>query len=343
MITEGWLLFIILFVALSLLGIFLVKVALRLARGISAKTKTRLDDYAFKALSTPLQLAAVVIAAHIALHFATLKPSFSRVIQDTLFVLIVLLVVIAINNLFKAIVQWLHESAANKEFVRRFAPILEIGEKLFVWTAGLMIVMKRFNYDISSLVVSMGVGSLAIGLAAQDTLSNIIAGLTILLDQPFKVGDRIKLESGEFGDVLEIGLRTTKIKTVENYVLVIPNSLLVKSKVLNFYLPESRTVGRVSVGVSYKENPKKVREVLIRSALEVDEVLREPEPVAFFTEFADFSLNFLLVFHVDDPKKVFSTANRIRDRILENFRKEGIDIPFPIQTVYLRRENEGKN
>ncbi len=343
MVMEGWLLFLVLFLLLSLLGIFLVKLSLKLAKGVYARTKTKLDDYAFKALSTPLQLAAVVIAAHIALHFATLKPAFAKVIQDTLFVLIVLLVVIAINNLFKAIVQWLHETAANKEFVRRFAPILEIGEKLFVWTAGLMIVMKRFNYDISSLIVSMGVGSLAIGLAAQDTLSNIIAGLTILLDQPFKVGDRIKLESGEFGDVLEIGLRTTKIKTVENYVLVIPNSLLVKSKVLNFYLPESRTVGKVSVGVSYGEDPEKVREVLVKSALEVEEVLREPAPSAFFTDFGDSALNFLLVFHVDDPKKVFTTANKIRDRILENFRREGIDIPFPIQTVYLRRENEGKD
>ncbi len=340
---EGWALFLILFVALSLLGIFIVKLVLRLARGVYSKTRTRLDDYAVKALSTPLQLAAVIIAAHISLHFVTIKPSFAKVIQDTLFVLIVLLVVLAINNLFKSIIQWLHETSANKEFVRRFAPILEIGEKLFVWTAGLMIVMKRFNYDISSLVVSMGVGSLAIGLAAQDTLSNIIAGLTILLDQPFKVGDRIKLESGEFGDVLEIGLRSTKIKTVENYVLVIPNSLLVKSKVLNFYLPESRTVGRVSVGVSYGEDPEKVRSVLVKSALEVDEVLRQPEPSAFFTEFGDFSLNFLLVFHVDDPKKVFSTANKIRDRILENFRREGIDIPFPIQTIYLRRENESQN
>ncbi len=340
---EGWVFFIVLFLALSLLGIFLVKLAIRLGRGVSSKTKTKLDDYFIKALSVPLQMASVVIAAHIALHFVKLNPALVRVIQDTLFVLIVLLVVVAVNNLFKAVVQWLHETAANKEFVRRFAPILEIGEKLFVWTAGLMIVMKRFNYDISSLVVSMGVGSLAIGLAAQDTLSNIIAGLTILFDQPFKVGDRIKLESGEFGDVLEIGLRTTKIKTVENYVLVIPNSLLVKSKVLNFYLPESRTIGRVSVGVSYGEDPEKVRRVMVKSALEVEEVLRQPEPSAFFTEFGDFSLNFLLVFHVDDPKKVFSTANKIRDRILENFKREGIEIPFPIQTIYLRRENEGQN
>ena len=340
---QGWLLFIIVFVALSLLGIFIVKLSLRLARGFSSKTKTRLDDYAIRSLSIPLQLSAVIIAAHISLHFVSIKPSFAKVIQDTLFVLIVLLVVLAINNLFKSIIQWLHETSANKEFVRRFSPILEIGEKLFVWTAGLMIVMKKFNYDISSLVVSLGVGSLAIGLAAQDTLSNIIAGLTILLDQPFKVGDRIKLETGEFGDVLEIGLRSTKIKTLENYVLVIPNSLLVKSKVLNFYLPESRTVGRVSVGVSYGEDPEKVRRVLVKSALEVEEVLRQPEPSAFFTEFGDFSLNFLLVFHVDDPRKVFSAADKIRDRILENFRREGIDIPFPIQTIYLRRENESQN
>ncbi len=340
---EGWALFLLIFVALSLLGIFLVKLILRIARGVYSRTKTKLDDYAVRALSTPLQLAAVVLAAHIALHFASLKPPLSRIIHDTLFVLIVLLVILAVNNLFKAIIQWLHETSSNKEFLRRFSPIVEIGEKLFVWTAGLMIVMKRFNYDISSLIVSMGVGSLAIGLAAQDTLANIIAGLTILLDQPFKVGDRIKLEGGEFGDVLEIGLRTTKIKTLENYVLIIPNSLLVKSKVVNFYLPESRSTGRISVGVAYDADPARVREVLVKSALEVEEVLRHPAPSAFFTDFGDSALNFLLVFHVNDPRQVFTTADKIRDRILKNFKEEGIEIPFPIQTVYLRRDHESEN
>ncbi len=340
---REWLLFLAIFLALSLVGILLVRILIRIFTGLTKKTKTNLDDLIAKALKIPLNLAAIVIAAYITIYFVKLPPSYLKVIERALFVLAVLFVTIAVNNIFKAIMDWLQETSGDKEFLRRFLPILNTMEKLFVWTVAVMIILRRFNYDISSLIVSLGVGSLAIGLAAQDTLSNMFAGFTLLFDQPFRVGDRVRLESGEFGDVLEIGLRSTKIKTVENYVLVVPNATLVKTKVLNYHLPEERSIGKVNIGVSYSSTPEKVKKVLVKSALEVEDVMRKPAPSAFFTEFGDFSLNFLLVFSVNDPKKVFSTKDRVNEKILENFGKEGIDIPFPIQTIYLRREDESKN
>lgn len=340
---RDWLIFLIVFFVFSLVGIILVRIFLRALAGLSRKTRTVLDDLIAKAIKTPLNLAAVIIAAFVSIRLVKLPASYLKIVEGTLFVLTVFLAAIAINNVFKAILQWVQETSEKKEFLRRFLPLLDIGEKIFVWTAALMIVLKRFNYDISSLIVSMGVGSLAIGLAAQDTLSNMFGGLMLLFDQPFRVGDRIKLESGEFGDVLEIGLRSTKIRTVENYVLVVPNSQLVKSKVLNYYMPEGRSIGKINVGVSYDSDPEKVKEILIKSALGVEEVMKEPPPSAFFTGFGDFALEFLLVFSVDDPKKVFSTKDKVNERILENFRKEGIEIPYPIQTLYIRSEDESEN
>ena len=340
---KQWLFFLLIFLGLSVAGIALVKLIIRIITGFSKKTKTKLDDLVTHALKSPLSLAAVVIAAYISIYLVKIPAKYLKVIDGALFVLTVLLAAMAINNVFKAILSWVQESSQKKEFLRRFLPLVDIGGKIFLWTAAVMIILKRFNYDISSLIVSMGVGSLAIGLAAQDTLANMFGGLMILFDQPFRVGDRIKLENGEFGDVLEIGLRSTKIKTVENYVLVVPNSQLIKSKVLNYYLPERSSVGKITVGVSYDSDPQKVKEILIKSALEVDEVMRDPAPSAFFTEFGDFFLNFLLVYWVDDPKKVFATKDKINMRIIENFQKEGIEIPYPIQTIYLRRENESKN
>lgn len=340
---KDWLVFLLIFLVFSLVGIILVKLFLRILKGLSKKTRTELDDLITKAIKTPLNLAAVIIAAFVSIRLIKLPPNYLKVVEGTLFVLTVLLAAIAINNVFKAILQWVQDTSEKKEFLRRFLPLLDIGEKIFVWTAALMIVLKRFNYDISSLIVSMGVGSLAIGLAAQDTLSNMFGGLMLLFDQPFRVGDRIKLESGEFGDVLEIGLRSTKIKTVENYVLVVPNSQLVKSKVLNYYMPDGRSIGKISIGVSYDSDPEKVKEILIKSALEVEEVMKEPAPSAFFTGFGNFALEFLLVFSVDDPKKVFSTKDKVNKRILDNFKKEGIEIPYPIQTLYLRRDDESEN
>ncbi len=340
---RDWLIFLVVFLTFSLAGILIVRVFLRIITGLSKKTRTVLDDLIAKAIRTPLNLAAIIIAAFVSIYLIKLPPKYLKIIEGTLFVLTVLLATIAINNVFRALLQWVQETSEKKEFLRRFLPLLDIGEKIFVWTAALMIILKRFNYDISSLIVSMGVGSLAIGLAAQDTLSNMFGGLMLLFDQPFRVGDRIKLESGEFGDVLEIGLRSTKIKTVENYVLVVPNSQLIKSKVLNYYMPEGRSIGKINVGVSYDSDPERVREILVKSALEVEDVMKDPAPSAFFTGFGDFALEFLLVFSVDDPKKVFSTKDKVNEKILANFRKEGIEIPYPIQTLYIRRDNESEN
>src|SRR6185369_5635519 len=158
------------------------------------------------------------------------------------------------------------------------------------------IILKHFNYDILSLVTALGIGSLAIGMAAKDTLANMISGFTLMIDRPFRIGDRIQLTTGQFGDVADIGLRSTKIKTVENTLLIIPNSDLCNTTVINQAFPNLNTRGRINVGVAYGSDVDLVKRVMNAAALEIGEVLREPAPESFFTSFGDSALQMALIF-----------------------------------------------
>jgi small-conductance mechanosensitive channel len=216
-------------------------------------------------------------------------------------------------------------------------PIAEKLAMLFLMGTALIIILKHFNYDIYSVVTALGIGSLAIGLAAKDTLAHMISGFTLMLDQPFRIGDRIQLSSGQIGDVADIGLRSTRIRTLDNQLLVIPNSDLCNTMLINQAFPDARVKGRINIGVAYGSDVERVKQVLLATALEVDDVLRDPPPEVYFASFGDSALNMSLFFWVEDYLKLFATTDKINMLILSRFTENGIEIPFPIRTVIMEK------
>jgi small-conductance mechanosensitive channel len=204
---------------------------------------------------------------------------------------------------------------------------------LFLLGTALIIILKHFNYDIFSLVTALGIGSLAIGLAAKDTLAHMISGFTLMIDRPFRIGDRIQLAGGQIGDVADIGLRSTKIKTLDNQLLIIPNSDLCNSMLTNQAFPDNRVKGRINVGVAYGSDVEQVKQVLVATAGEVAEVLAEPVPEAYFTSFGDSALNMALFFWVEEYGTLFAVTDKINSLILKRFGEHSIEIPFPTRTV----------
>ena len=138
-----------------------------------------------------------------------------------------------------------------------------------------------------------------------------------MIDRPFRIGDRIQLAGGQVGDVHDIGLRSTKIKTLDNQFLVIPNSDLCNTMVQNLAFPDRRVKGRINIGVAYDSDVDAVKELLVNTALEVEDVLEDPPPEAFFTAFADSSLSMALFFWVEDYTKLFPATDRINSLIIK--------------------------
>ncbi len=199
-----------------------------------------------------------------------------------------------------------------------------------------MIVLDYFGINIGSFLVSLGVGSLAVALAAQETVANMIAGFVILIDQPFRIGDRIKLPSGDEGDVVQIGLRSTRILNYDSNLVVIPNSELVKNRIINFSLPENNIRIVVEVSVAYGTNLERAKQLLLETATAHEGVSLEPTPTVFVTNLGDSSIILKLFAGTTDFKNKFPIEAALREIIYTQFAKEGIEIPFPQRVIHVK-------
>jgi len=182
-------------------------------------------------------------------------------------------------------------------------------------------------------------------LALQDTLSNLFAGVHILMEKPLRVGDYVKLESGQEGYVTDVGWRTTRIRMLPNNMIIVPNAKLAQSIVTNYYLPEQRMALLVPISVSYDSDPEHVERILVeevsRAAGEVPGLLADPAPfVRFIPGFGDSSLDFTLICQVREFVDQYLAQHELRKRIFRRFRQEGIEIPFPQRVVHVR-DGEG--
>jgi small-conductance mechanosensitive channel len=198
-------------------------------------------------------------------------------------------------------------------------------------------VLDKLGYSIAPVITSLGLVGFAVGFAAKDTISNVLAGFFILIDRPFKIGDRVRIGS-TCGDVVDIGLRTTKIETLDHQIDLVPNSSIVSSSVTNYSLPDIKEKLILQFGVSYNSNVEKVKKVLCEVAKKTPHVIRDPPPETFFSEFGDSSLNIKLVAWIDDLRAESMVKDRFNSEVLKRFREEGIELPFPVRTVYLHKE-----
>jgi small-conductance mechanosensitive channel len=253
-----------------------------------------------------------------------------------LFVLSVAAATLTLVRAWRLVLFWWSrdpKDGQEKEWARDFSPLLTKVGAVLIGLLGLITILENVGVDVNSLVVSLGVGSLAVGLAAQDTLANMFGGFTLMLDRPFRMGDRIQLASGEVGDVEAIGIRATRLRTLDESLLVIPNGVLTKEKVVNLSRPTRILTTRVEVGVAYGSDPSVVKRILREAALASSRVEPEREPVVLLQRFGDFSLQYLLVFWVKDYLEQGLCRSEVQEEIYRRLTEAGIEIPFPVRRV----------
>jgi len=203
------------------------------------------------------------------------------------------------------------------------------------------LILNTLNINITPFITSLGIAGLAVGLALQDTLSNFFAGLYILISKKIKPGDYISLDSGIEGYVEDITWRNTTIRQLPNNIVIVPNSKLASSIITNYYLPEKELAVLVQVGVSYNSDLEKVERVTIEVA---KEVMKEVpggvpnfEPFIRYHTFGDFSINFTVILRAQSYVDRYLVTHEFIKRLHKRYKEEGIEIPFPIRTVYLRQ------
>ena len=254
------------------------------------------------ALDGPVTCALFLIGAWVAVHRAPVSAKTQDRLDTALFVVAVAIVAVAVVRAYRIFLGWYaaRPHLAGTELAREFSPLFGMLGTVFVAVLAVITILQHFGVNVASLIVSLGVGSLAVGLAAQDTLANMFAGFTLMLDRPFRVGDRIQLASGEMGDVEEIGMRATNIKTPDDTILVVPNSLLVKERLVNLSRPTRHLTTKVEVGVAYGSDAARVKAALREAALSSPLVDRSREPVVQLARFGEFAVHFVVVFWASD-------------------------------------------
>jgi len=309
-------------------------------RKLTTFTSTDLDDRVLQRIIPHISRLLTILGLYLAFRSLPLHERMFQVLSGVLFVALVIIFFNLLYHALDELLQWYMNSRhldSGEMISRSMVPIAEKLAMLFLMGTALIIILKHFNYDIFSVVTALGIGSLAIGLAAKDTLAHMISGFTLMLDQPFRIGDRIQLVGGQTGNVDDIGLRSTKIRTLDNQLLIIPNSDLCNTMLINQAFPDARVKGRINIGVAYGSDMELVKQVLLTIALEVEDVLRDPPPEAFFAAFGDSSLNMALFFWVESYELLFATTDKINTLILRRFQEGGIEIPFPTRTVIMEK------
>jgi MscS family membrane protein len=303
---------------------------------VSARTHTTLDDRLAAAFKRPLTWALFLVGAYAATHRLTLPDTTLRWIDAVLFTGGVLLLALALLQGYGLLLHWYVTQprlAVSSALAAEFGPLVSKLGKVFIAVVAVTILLQHFGVNVQSLVVSLGVGSLAIGLAAQDTLANMFGGFTLMLDRPFRVGDRIQLATGEVGDVEAIGMRATRIRTTDEMLLVVPNSTLVKDRVINFNLPSRALTTRIEVDIAYDSPLQDAMRLLSEACRAVPEVDQEREAAVAVKAFGDGSVVLALTFWVRDYLEQGRARSAVMAGIHERLRAAGIERPLPARRV----------
>lgn len=329
---------------------FLAFISKKIIKPLVSKTKTDLDDKILAASGSAIYrlsfLAGIFLSVEIfkegikseskflpkpLIKIYPFMDNLVALTESLLFIALIIILLVVSFRYINVLLDWYSQKIDvndNRNLSGSIIPLLKKVSKILLFALAIVIILAKFNVDISAFVVSLGVGSLAIALAAQETLSNMISGFIIMTDRPFRIGDRIRYADNQVGDVVDIGIRSTKLLDFDNNIVIIPNNEIVKSRIVNITYPNSLTRVVVDVGVAYGTDIKKVKEILLKIANEDPDCSKQILPDVFFINFGASSLDFRLVARTDDYRNAWAMQCRLREKIYEEFNKNNIEIPF---------------
>jgi small-conductance mechanosensitive channel len=308
---------------------------------ITRRTKTNLDNQILEASRVPLYLLAIVLALNVSLGRINFLPEdWNSWLLDGFFVLYFLIGFIFAWRLVTHIFTWLKDEISlktNASLDEQLFPFFQRIVLILLSSIGIITILSHFEINITAMVTTLGIGSLAVALAAQSALEDTISGFLIMIDRPYRIGDRIELlDLNTWGDVVDIGLRSTRIRTRDNRMVVVPNSIIGKSLVVNYAYPNDQYRLEVHIGVAYGTDLEKARQVMVEAVQGVEGVLTDRPVEALFLEFGDSALIFRVRWWLEsyiDTRRMFDSVNTA---VYNALRKENIQLPFPQMDVHLK-------
>lgn len=331
------------------IAIFMLAIALgwavyfvfrRYFTGWAKRTKTKIDDEILRNVRGPIILLAILAGAYYGLGSLSALQPYSEPLAAIFWIAQILVVTFILTRITNVLTSWFAERAKREN--RLSDHILYLLRKIIqaiIYLFAFLAILVAFKIDLSSIALGLGVGGIAIGLALQSILSDAFGAFSIYFDRPFEVGDFITVDNYS-GTVQKIGLKSTRLELLQGEELIISNKQLTSSSVRNFKKLKKRRV-TFTLGVTCDTPTKKLRKIpeIIRGIIENCESVEFDR--AHFAKIGDFSLNFEIVYYMktSDYVKYMDTQQEINLAILEVFEKEGIEMAFPTQTIFLNKED----
>ncbi len=336
--SEQWLnlgISLLIVTAVLILGRWVFRVLIdQVARLLIQRTRTTLDDAVLAALRLPLYWLGVVLAFQVALvRLDFLPASWDADLSEIFYMAYLVAGFIFVWQLVQNVFSWYaRDVAARSEtnFAEQLLPFFRRVAMIILGLIGIIMLLGHFNVDVSGFVATLGIGSVAIALAAQATLTDTISGFAIMLDRPFKIGDRIEIqELATWGDVVDIGLRSSRIRTRDNRMVIVPNSIISQSLIVNYSYPDTKYRIQVKIGVAYGTDLEMARQTMVEAVRGVEGVLPDQEVEALFLEFGPSALIFRVRWWLDSYADTRRMFDKVNTALYTALNEATIEIPYP--------------
>jgi small-conductance mechanosensitive channel len=331
-------------IILVIAGFFVAWIILRwllhfVEKRISKYEFIQINSQVFQLIRRATFLTLVMVAGTYLVRLTSVP-----ILEKILHALLIIFLAIPAKNFLVIAISYLQNTVARRTENRIDDIIFELLTRFsgfIILATAIIIALDLLGVNVMPFIAGAGVAGVAIGFAAKDTLSNLIAGILLIIDRPFEVGDRIEVWSAPagtatWGDVIDIGLRATKIKTTDNIVIIIPNNEIMLRDIINYTTITGKIRVRINIGVAYDADIQMTKDIILKVADSAVWVAKHPPPAVVVKKFGDSSVDLQLRVWIDDARKRMHTISYITDKVKTAFDEQGIEIPYPKRDIYIK-------
>jgi len=297
---------------------------------------TGADESIIAAMHLPVFFSVLTLGVSMSIKYLQPPKEFTFYIDGIFYSIVAVLWMMSIIKIGSTIIEHAIKKVSDVAGLSvDIVPLIRNMTKIIIVLATLMIILAVWQINITPLLASAGIVGAGIALASKDTIANFFGGISIFVDKPFKIGDYIMLENGERGEVVAIGIRSTKIMTSDDIMITIPNGVISNSKISNESTPATALRIRIPFCVAYGSDIDLVEKLLVETALEDANIMSSPTPMSIITGLGDHGLSFELMCRINDPALRPVVVDAVIKRIYKKFSELGIGIPYSPSDVYV--------
>jgi MscS family membrane protein len=308
----------------------------KVLRRFATFTDTDVDDRIIDLIHKPIFFSIVILGAVSAILHIAPSPRVVFLAEAGLYSLLSVIWCVTAIKISNAVIEHAVRKVSDVTGMSSdIIPLVANVSRIVIVVAAVMVVLSLWRINITPVIASAGIAGAAVAFAAKDTIANFFGGISVFVDKPFKIGDYIVLDKGERGEVVDIGVRSTRIKTRDDIQITVPNSIIANTKVINESAPVPNFRIRIPVSVAYGSDIDMVQQTLLEIVQGNEHIVPEPSPRVRFRAFGESSLNFELLCWAKEPALRGLAVHELNCSIYKRFREKGIVIPFPQRDVHI--------